>query len=71
MHDKVWAEPASFSGAPSADYEGRRDCTSVKLIDNTVIIVTHDGERESRAKWGRADAFSVALMLARRGRLEI
>jgi hypothetical protein len=47
MHDKAWADPASWSGAPSADYGGRRDRTSVKLIDNPVIIVLTMANRKS------------------------
>ncbi len=45
----------------------------VKLIDNTLVIVLHNGEQEiERELASPADALRVALMmLARRGRLEI
>jgi hypothetical protein len=51
MHDKAWADPASWSGAPRAGYGGRRDRTSVKLIDNPVIIVLTMANRKSPANW--------------------
>jgi hypothetical protein len=68
MHDKVRADPASWSGMRGADYGGRPHRRSVKLIDNTV-----NGEQEiARELAPPADALRVALMmLARRGRLEI
>jgi uncharacterized membrane protein YgcG len=45
----------------------------VKLIDSTLVIVLHNGEREiERELASPADALRVALMMqARRGRLEI
>ncbi len=45
----------------------------VKLIDSTLVIVLHNGEREiERELAPPADSLRVALMmLARRGRLEI
>ena len=45
---------------------------SVKLIESTLVIVLHNGERKiDRELASPADALRVALMmLARRGRLE-